>query len=494
MRRAVNDLLGAYDKLIMDPVHGGIPLYRHEIQVIDHPLFQRLRNICQNDILSLVFPGATHSRFLHSIGVMHVGTRMFRSMIDAYLRERQLSEQTDLSLSQLDAIDYLAKTIRLGCLLHDSGHSSFSHQFTQARQIRDLMSRPERFRDLWRGVDYTAYHGEEPGELEHEHYSVRVAHEVLSAVDLESAGLHARDVIGIMETTEVRPSETFCRHARTFWAFIAGEDAATGSPLSDNIPGLVMDLLSSIVSGEIDADRADYMLRDGFHSSVTIGGFNLDHLLSNLRFGWDVSEPWLGLAITQKGLGALEDFVYSRHQMYRKVYAHKTALGFDWLLREAINEVLDDPDNFEWVDTCLSDMTYFAELTDNFFWEAFRKVARKHPKSFSFCIVNRVKLNHLDTREDLSAAGIEWHSAWLAKELELNPTQVVTCSMKARFSNIQDNFNGIKVLVREPIHRSRSLRKITHVSAFFSKFSDGTITHFYTRPDVTTGSQASITE
>ncbi|MFP3441439.1 hypothetical protein R0K18_27295, partial [Pantoea sp. SIMBA_133] len=92
-------------------------------------------------------------------------------------------------------------------------------------------------------------------------------------------------------------------------------------PLSENIPGLVMDLLSSIVSGEIDADRADYMLRDGFHSSVTIGGFNLDHLLSNLRFGWDVSEPWLGLAITQKGLGALEDFVYSRHQMYRKVYA-----------------------------------------------------------------------------------------------------------------------------------------------------------------------------
>jgi len=62
MRSAVNDLLGAYDKLIMDPVHGGIPLYRHEIKVIDHPLFQRLRNICQNDILSLVFPGATHWR------------------------------------------------------------------------------------------------------------------------------------------------------------------------------------------------------------------------------------------------------------------------------------------------------------------------------------------------------------------------------------------------------------------------------------------------
>ncbi|MBO6851541.1 MAG: HD domain-containing protein, partial [Marinobacter sp.] len=229
MRSAVNDLLGAYDKLIMDPVHGGIPLYRHEIRVIDHPLFQRLRNICQNDILSLVFPGATHSRFLHSIGVMHVGTRMFRSMIDAYLREKQLSEKTDLSLSQLDAIDYLAKTIRLGCLLHDSGHSSFSHQFTQARRIRDLMSRASRFKDLWEGVDYSVYHRSAPNELEHEHYSVRVAHEVLADIDIAAAGLDARDVIGIMETTDVQPSDAFCRHAQTFWGFIAGDDAHSGA-------------------------------------------------------------------------------------------------------------------------------------------------------------------------------------------------------------------------------------------------------------------------
>ncbi|WP_372965112.1 HD domain-containing protein [Marinobacter sp.] len=494
MRRAVNDLLGAYDKLIMDPVHGGIPLYRHEIQVIDHPLFQRLRNICQNDILSLVFPGATHSRFLHSIGVMHVGTRMFRSMIDAYLRERQLSERMELSLSQLDAIDYLVKIIRLGCLLHDSGHSSFSHQFTQAQRIRELMSRPQRFRDLWQGEDYTRYHPVEPGELEHEHYSVRVAHEVLSSIDLDNAGLYSEDIIGIMETTQVTPSSTFCRHACTFWDFIAGDKAVSGSLTRENVPALVMGLLSSIVSGEIDADRADYMLRDGFHSSVTIGGFNLDHLLSNLRFGWDVSEPWMGLAITQKGLGALEDFVYSRYQMYRKVYGHKTALGFDWLLREAINEVLEDAESFEWIDTCLSDMTFFAELTDNFFWEAFRKVARRQPKSYSFCIVNRVKLSHLDTRENMSKPEIHNHSHWLAGELGMDADNVVTCSMRARFSNIQDNFNGIKVLVKNPITRERSLRKITDVSAFFSKFSDGTITHFYRRPEVASNTAPDITE
>jgi HD superfamily phosphohydrolase len=486
MRKAVNDLLGAYDKIIMDPVHGGIPLYRHEIQVIDHPLFQRLRNICQNDILSLVFPGATHSRFLHSVGVMHVGGRMFRAMIDAYLRERQLSEQVDLTLSQLDAIDYLAKTIRLGCLLHDSGHSSFSHQFTQARRIHDLMGQPGRFEQLWSGADYRAYFREPPVELEHEHYSVRVAHDILTSIDLEAAGLYAQDVMGIMETTEVTPSEAFARHAHTFWEFIAGEDSGAGRLRQADIPALVMNMLSSIVSGEIDADRADYMLRDGFHSSVTIGGFNLDHLLSNLRFGWDPRTPWLGLAITHKGLGALEDFVYSRHQMYRKVYAHKTALGFDWLLREAINEALEDPEIFEWVNTCLSDMQYFADLTDSFFWEAFRRIARRRPESYSRCIVDRVKLRHLDTRENLGEDEIGAHRHWLARELQLPPADVVTCTMRAKFSRIGENFDGIQVLVRDPVSRRRSLRRISEVSAFFGKFGDGTITHFYLRPQQVT--------
>lgn len=484
MRRAIDDLLGAYDKLIMDPVHGGIPLYRHEIAVIDHPLFQRLRNICQNDILNLVFPGATHSRFLHSIGVMHVGGRMFRAMIDAYLRERNLSRRVDLTLSQLEAIDYLAKLIRLACLLHDSGHSSFSHQFTKARRIHELMSRPERFGDLWAGIDLSRLYPRAPVELEHEHYSVRVAWQVFEDVGLADQGIEPLDVLGIMETTAVVPSDRFCAHARTFWEFIAGADADSGALAAESRPRLVMDLLSSIVSGEVDADRADYMLRDGFHSSVTIGGFNLDHLLSNLRFGWKVEQPWLGLAIARKGLGALEDFVYSRHQMYRQVYAHKTALGFDWILREAVNEVLEDEETFQWVDHCLSDMTDFAELTDNFFWEAFRRKARRQPVSYSRCIVQRLKLDHIDTRENLSAGEVEDHRQFLARALKVNPEDVVTCRMRARFSDIRENFNGIMVLDRDPVTRKRELRQIAEVSAFFNKFSDGTIDHFYLKPGV----------
>ncbi|MAL99350.1 MAG: phosphohydrolase [Alteromonadaceae bacterium] len=487
MRRSIDDLLGAYDKLIMDPVHGGIPLFRHEIKAIDHPLFQRLRNICQNDILSLVFPGATHSRFLHSIGVMHVGSRMFRSMIEAYLRERRLSRDVDLTLAQLDAIDYIGKIIRLACLLHDSGHSSFSHQFTQARKIRELMSRPGRFEELWHGIDISLIYRHPPHELEHEHYSIRVAYGILSDTGLAAEGICIEDVLGVMETTSATPSHTFCEHARTFWEFIAGPDANAGALATASTPELVMNLLSSIVSGEVDADRADYMLRDGFHSSVTIGGFNLDHLLSNLRFGWTVKSPWLGLAIARKGMGALEDFVYSRHQMYRQVYAHKTALGFDWVLREAINEVLEDDETFAWVDRSLSNMDDFTEVTDTFFWEAFRRKSRQQPASYSQCIVDRVKLDHIDTGEDLTPELIESRRRDLAAALGVAEDDVVCCQMRARFSNIQDNFNGIKVLVPDPVSRTRSLRKITDVSTFFQKFADSTITHFYLKPAMLRG-------
>ncbi len=476
------DLLGAHTKLIMDPVHGGIPLYPHEVAIIDHPLFQRLRNICQNDILSLVFPGATHSRFLHSIGVMHVGERIFMSMVKSYLEARRYKAKTNTSKAQFFAIDYFNKVIRLACLLHDCGHSSFSHQFSRVSKISRMMESPDLFEKLWNTAPSTQFYSTPPDHIEHEHYSVRCAYQLLADTDIEQAGIHIVDVLAIMETTTAEPSDTFCEHASHFWKFIAGPQTADWN-VDASVPELVRQLLSSIISGEVDADRADYMLRDGFHSSVTIGGFNLDHLLSNLRFGWNPSEPWLGLAVTAKGLSALEDFVYSRNQMYRHVYAHKTALGFDWLLREAINEVLEDKTISEFVQLCLTDMNEFRYLTDNYFWECFRKHARGDTKSYSYYIANRVKLQHINTQLDLSVNDIELTKTALASSLGIPSSKVVACTMNARFSKIRENFDQMKVLMKDPISKRHQLKLITEVSTFFEKFTDGTITHFYRTPD-----------
>lgn len=476
----IEDLLGAYHKLIMDPVHGGIPLQKHEVAIVDHPLFQRLRFICQNDILSLVFPGATHSRFLHSVGAMHVGGRMFKAMVENSLKHRD-RERTGIAAETIEAISYFNRLVRCACLLHDSGHCSFSHQFNRTPAIQELLKDDGRFEHLWNPSSFDFAYDQTPEELEHEHYSIRVAYQILNDVLKEEFGLQCNDILALMDTTNIQPSEQFKRHAEALWPLVQLY-AIDEEEVPEDFDVKLCHLLSGIVSGELDADRADYMLRDGFHSSVTIGGFNLDHLLSNLHFGWCSQTGWFGLAISEKGLGSLEDFVYSRHQMYRQVYAHKTAQGFDWLLRAAMEEVLRLDDILDYVDLCLKDIHKFKYLTDNYFWEAFRRYAEETPNSYSHCILERIKMPYLATRLNLSNEEEQHYRAFLAQEHGKAESDIVASSITARFTKIQQNFDDIKVLVSDHQSKNITLRLISKTSHFFAKFTDDRITHFYINP------------
>ena len=65
---------------VRDPVHGSIHILKEEIPIIKAPFFQRLRNIKQLGFSEYVFPGATHTRFIHSIGVLNVGERVFNKL------------------------------------------------------------------------------------------------------------------------------------------------------------------------------------------------------------------------------------------------------------------------------------------------------------------------------------------------------------------------------------------------------------------------------
>ena len=483
MNLNIEDLLGAHQKLIMDPIHGGIPLLKHEVLIIDHPLFQRLRFICQNDILSLVFPGATHSRFLHSIGTMHVGGRMFNAMIENSLKQKSRQGISGIPSETLEAISFFKRLVRSACLLHDSGHSSFSHQFNRTPTIKKILAKQGRFEKLWQDIDFSGLYPSPPTQLEHEHFSVRVAYQILSDIPKEILKSPVLDILSLMDTTDVLPSKEFSRHAKALWLLIhTDQTSAINTP--KGFDKKLQRLLASLVSGELDADRADYMLRDGFHSSVTIGGFNLDHLLSNLHFGWCSQTQWLGLAISQKGLGSLEDFVYSRHQMYRQVYAHKTAQGFDWLLRAAIDEVMTQPDILNFVDTCLSNIHRFKYLTDNYFWETFRQYAETHEMSYSQCILDRIKMPHIAIRENLSKEEEQHYLSFLAKEHHCPLETLVSSSITARFTQIKDDFSGIKVLIFDQQQNTTTLRLISNTSQFFGKFTDERITHFYLNPTI----------
>ncbi|HOI09837.1 MAG TPA: HD domain-containing protein, partial [Myxococcota bacterium] len=100
---------------IRDPIHGPIEVSPAEKRVIDHPLVQRLRRVRQLGFSECTFPGATHTRFLHSLGAMHLAGLAFDAVA------------TDLGDLPRDTVARARAALRLAALLHDLGHPPLSH-------------------------------------------------------------------------------------------------------------------------------------------------------------------------------------------------------------------------------------------------------------------------------------------------------------------------------------------------------------------------------
>lgn len=116
---------------IVDPIHNFIRVYETELRIIDSPIFQRLRRIRQLSGAHLTYPSAQHSRFEHSLGVMHIAGQAANA-----LKEKGL-----LNLDQI-------QNIRLAALLHDVGHGPFSHLFEEVLQEKRKISHEEMGKEI----------------------------------------------------------------------------------------------------------------------------------------------------------------------------------------------------------------------------------------------------------------------------------------------------------------------------------------------------------
>jgi deoxynucleoside triphosphate triphosphohydrolase SAMHD1 len=473
------ELFGTPRHLVMDPVHGGIPFFTHEQKVLDHPLCQRLRHIKQNDILHFVFPGATHTRFEHCLGTMHVAGRIFKNMIRNYLTNRG---QLELTEDQIDAVQYCYGCLRLAALLHDVGHMPFSHQFEEAEAGRALLKCPDIVSAIWT-QDLIHLIGKAPQSLRHEHYSLRAAHEILTTI--KKAGdlpFDENDIIGMMEDGSPPPSQKFCDSAVSTLNLFSKVPEIVATFPSAKVGVAIRDLFKDIISGEIDADKMDYLLRDSYFSGCNYGSYNIDHLTQNICVGFDMdpTEPWVGVALNKKGLGALEDFVHSRFRMYLQVYGHKTVVGFKWLVREAVAEILKDKETREVIKRALTNMDDFTSFADTFCWEAFRAYARKHPRSACGDLVQRRKLCHVAQIDDQVEFEKRNQRTALEKELEC---KILQHECASRFSKINPSFARMRLLVKDPVTGVFHLEAITKRSTFFNKFQNVTITHYYRMPE-----------
>jgi len=282
------------DYELRDPIHHRIPFDEYERKVIDHPFFQRLRFISQLSFLqTYVYPGATHTRFTHSLGAMHVAGRLFGRMI---LGSREITSRLSA-----DEIDGLRRRARIAGLLHDLGHGPFSHESERVFPPFDALPLEWTW---WRS-------GKVSRQARHEDYSVLLIQTLADEGALERD--FAQDVASLVHG-DVRPS--------------AWMDAVEAK-----VPTLSR-ILKLMIAGEADCDRMDYLLRDSYHCGVAYGTFDLDWLISSM--GVVEHEGGLVLSIAENGVRAFESFLLARYHMFDQVYFHKTKAGFIHYLEQAI--------------------------------------------------------------------------------------------------------------------------------------------------------------
>ena len=194
--------------------------------------------------------------------------------------------------------------------------------------------------------------------------------------------------------------------------------------------------------------------------------------------GFDLEHEWFGLAITQKGLGPLEDFVNARFQLYLQLYSHKTVVGFKWLLSQAIGEVVAEPPHKIAVQTALTTHTDFALFTDAYFWEAFRAHSRNRPQSACDRLIRRKRLQYLKSDRDLGDLKKKQETTKLLKAGH----KVAMWESEAKFSKISGTYEHLKLLIENRATGVREIDDIKRHSTFFEKFRNTVITHFFKNP------------
>jgi len=270
---------------IRDPVHGFIEIDSWERDIVDHYIFQRLRRIKQLAWTDMVYPGATHTRFEHSLGVMHIATKMYDHIVD---RNRDfLKNRLGYNDSGLDRD---REIVRLACLLHDIGHSPFSHAGEDLMEINPDTNKP----------------------YKHEDYSAAIVLHMFKSI-IEEHPQNENYRITVKEISDLLSGNTDSNR-RLLWR--------------------------NIITGQLDADRADYLLRDSYHLGANYGNYDLKRLLVTLT----VSEhPETGtplIAIEEGGLHVAEALIMARYLMFTQVYFHHTRRAYDHHIAEAMKNIL----------------------------------------------------------------------------------------------------------------------------------------------------------
>jgi HD superfamily phosphohydrolase len=295
---------------IRDPIHIFVRLDSHEREVLNSRPFQRLRHIHQLALTYLVYPGGTHKRFEHSLGVMELAGRVFDVVT------RDVTDRVRAALPPLKNQDerrYWRRVLRMAALCHDLGHLPFSHAAE-----RELL----------------------PSGWDHE----RITRELISSDEMQSIWTSLTPPLrhGDIVKLAVGPKKAKDLHF-TDWEII----------------------LSEIIVGDaFGVDRMDYLLRDSHHVGVAYGKFDHYRLIDTLRIlpsppsGKQGTSEEPALGIEEGGIQSAEALMLARYFMYSQVYFHSVRRIYDIHLKDFLQKWLPGGQ-------FTTDLARHLQMTDN---------------------------------------------------------------------------------------------------------------------------------
>ncbi|XP_016113763.1 deoxynucleoside triphosphate triphosphohydrolase SAMHD1-like [Sinocyclocheilus grahami] len=300
-------------KTFNDPIHGQIELHPLLVKIIDTPQFQRLRYIKQLGTKYLVYPGATHTRFEHSLGVAHLAGCLLKTLHE---------NQPELNITKQDFL-----CVQIAALCHDMGHGPFSHLF-------DAMFIPE----VRPGKPWT-----------HEQASVDMFRCMRKKnglyKEMERYGLNLPEDITFIEELILKGQKD-------------GQWSMKGRTEDKSF---LYEIVANKVNG-IDVDKWDYLARDCYYLGIPCG-FDSQRLLKSARV-CNVNER-KHICFRDKVADNIYGMFHTRYTLHRQALQHKIGYIIDVKIKDALVQA----DEKMMMSKAIDDMSKYTELTDRVFDE-----------------------------------------------------------------------------------------------------------------------------
>ena len=279
---------------IRDAIHVFIRLDTDERSVVDSSAVQRLRHVQQLALTNLVYPGATHKRFEHSLGVMELAGRVFDVLTRKELSEK-IKKSFPVDFRDEGTCKYWRRVVRLAALCHDTGHLPFSHAAE-----KELL----------------------PEGWDHE----RITRALIEGKEMGEIFARMRPPVAPVDVVKVAVGPKNARDLKF-----------------DNWETILSEI---IVNAAFGVDRMDYLLRDSHHAGVAYGRFDHYRLVDTLRIlpviagDEESTEPTVG--IEEGGIQSAEALLYARYLMFSQLYFHPVRRIYDIHLKEFLSEWLTE--------------------------------------------------------------------------------------------------------------------------------------------------------